>query len=168
MVYENYIDWIAQYLMQDRIFVPHSICSGGFDETSCFTVAETWDNFIAGAHSLVQQITCFLASLLPCFLASLLTHSLTHTINYSLTHSLLDSLTKFSQLAVQMNAIIPPRANELQVLSNKPDLISIQDKGVYRNRKYVRIFSLPYFVSHYFVLLLIYPLIIHSLTHSLT
>ncbi len=47
-----------------------------------------------------------------------------------------------------MHAIIPPRANELQVLSNKPDVVTIQDRGVHRNHKYQLTHSLTYLLTY--------------------
>lgn len=46
VVYANYVKWIEEYLKKHSTFIPASICSGS-DALSCFTGAQTWDNFVA-------------------------------------------------------------------------------------------------------------------------
>jgi hypothetical protein len=50
VVYKNYVKWIDDYLQNNRIFLPQSICSAEYDSNSCFASAKTWETFLADRY----------------------------------------------------------------------------------------------------------------------
>jgi len=49
VVYENYIEWVEEYVREHRIFTPQPICSSS-DPISCFTKSRTWETFVSDRY----------------------------------------------------------------------------------------------------------------------
>ncbi len=45
VVYKNYVLWIEDFILQNRLYSPQSICSSEY-EFSCYTYSVTWDTFL--------------------------------------------------------------------------------------------------------------------------
>lgn len=51
VVYKNYVKWIEEYVQNNKVFLPQSICTSEQDASSCYTLAETWETFLADRYS---------------------------------------------------------------------------------------------------------------------
>jgi hypothetical protein len=45
VVYKNYVLWIEDFILRNRLYSPQSICSSEY-EFSCYTYSVTWDTFL--------------------------------------------------------------------------------------------------------------------------
>jgi hypothetical protein len=65
VVYANYIKWVEDYLTDHPFFNPHSVCSTSDAGESCFTKAQTWDNFVQDSLAAFAELAVQMHAILP-------------------------------------------------------------------------------------------------------